>query len=39
MAEVEAAVLEDNVVEWVLQHAKVSDLAVSFDELMEGAKG
>ena len=39
MAEVEAAVLEDNVVEWVLQHAKVSDLAVSFDELMEAAKG
>lgn len=38
MAEVEAAVLENNVVEWVLQRARVSDLSVSFDELMDAAK-
>ncbi|SPE29642.1 Trigger factor [Burkholderiales bacterium] len=37
--EVEAAVVEDNVVDWVLQRAQVSDHAVVFDELMDSAKG
>lgn len=31
---VEAAALEDNVAEWVLARAQVSDEAVAFDELM-----
>jgi trigger factor len=34
LADVEGAVLEDNVVEFVLAKAKVSDKTVSFDELM-----
>lgn len=34
LAEVEAMTLENNVVEWVLQRAKVNDVAVPFDELM-----
>jgi len=34
LAEVESMTLENNVVEWVLQRARVSDVAVSFDELM-----
>ena len=34
LAEVEAAVLEDNVVEWVLGKTRVSDAAIAFDELM-----
>src|SRR5690625_233082 len=34
-AEVEAIVLEDNVVKHVLAHAKVDEVAVDFDELME----
>jgi trigger factor len=37
LAEVETVVLEDNVVNWVLQRAKVVDLAVPFDELMGNA--
>ena len=39
LGEVEATVVEDNVVEWVLQRARVTDHAVRFDELMESAKG
>jgi trigger factor len=39
LGEVEATVIEDNVVEWVLQRARVSDQAVRFDELMDSAKG
>ena len=39
LGEVEASVVEDNVVEWVLQRATVSDVAVRFDELMDSAKG
>ena len=39
LGEVEATVVEDNVVEWVLQRAKVADNAVRFDELMDSAKG
>ena len=34
LAQVEALVVEDNVVDWVLGVAKVSDKAVEFDELM-----
>lgn len=34
LAEVEAVAVEDNVVEWVLSRAKVTDKAVAFDELM-----
>jgi trigger factor len=34
MAEVEAVVIENNVTEFVLSKAKVSDKAISFDELM-----
>jgi trigger factor len=37
LADVEAVVLEDNVVEWVLGRAKVTEKVVSFDELMGGA--
>ena len=37
MAQVEALVVEDNVVEWVLAHARSSDNLVSFDELMGAA--
>ena len=39
LAEVEGAVVEDNVVDWVLQRAQVSERTVAFDELMEAAKG
>ncbi len=35
MAEAESLVLENNVVDWVLANAKVSEKPVSFDELME----
>lgn len=38
LAEVEALVLEDNVVNYVLGKAKVTDKAVSFDELMGNVK-
>lgn len=34
LAEVEGVVIENNVVEWVLSKAKVTDKAVPFDELM-----
>jgi trigger factor len=34
LSELESLVLEDNVVAWVLQHAKVEDKAVDFDEFM-----
>jgi trigger factor len=34
VAEVESAVMEDNVVAWVLQNARVADATVAFDELM-----
>jgi len=37
-AEIEAVVLEDNVVDYVLSKAQVEDEAVSFDELMGGAQ-
>ena len=36
LAEVEAIVVEQNVVDWVLANAKVSDKALPFDELMAG---
>ncbi len=39
LADVEAGVVEDNVVEWVLQRAQVAERAVAFDELMDSAKG
>ncbi len=39
LAEVEAGVVEDNVVDWVLGRAGVTELAVPFDELMDSAKG
>ena len=38
LAEVESLALEDNVVAWVLERAKVEDKAVTFDELMGKAK-
>lgn len=34
LAEAEALAMENNVVDWVLENAQVSDLAVAFDELM-----
>jgi trigger factor len=34
LSEMESLVLEDNVVAWVLEHAKVEDKAVNFDEFM-----
>lgn len=34
LAEVEAVVLEDNVVEWTLANTKVTDKKVAFDEIM-----
>ncbi len=34
LSELESLVLEDNVVAWVLAHAKVEDKAVNFDEFM-----
>jgi trigger factor len=34
LSEMESMVLEDNVVTWVLQHAKVEEKAVNFDEFM-----
>jgi len=34
LSELESLVLEDNVVAWVLDHAKVEDTAVNFDEYM-----
>ena len=34
LAEIEGLALEDNVVAWVLAHAKVEDKAMTFDELM-----
>jgi trigger factor len=34
VAEIESVVLEDNVVQWVLQRAKVVDTPVAFNELM-----
>lgn len=34
LAEIEGAVVEDNVVQWVLQRAKVVDTPVAFNELM-----
>jgi len=34
MAEVEAVVIENNVVEYVLSKAKVTDKPVAFEELM-----
>jgi len=37
LADVEALVVENNVVDWVLAHAKVSDKAIAFDELMGNA--
>ncbi|GAB4176947.1 MAG: trigger factor [Rhodocyclaceae bacterium] len=38
LAQVEALVLEENVVDWVLEHARVTDKPVGFDDLM-GASG
>lgn len=37
MAQVEALVVEDNVVSWVLANTQVTEKPVSFDELMGGA--
>jgi len=34
LSELESLALEDNVVAWVLDHAKVEDKAVNFDEYM-----
>ncbi|WP_374246976.1 trigger factor [Zoogloea sp.] len=37
LAQAEALVIEDNVVEWVVSNAKTTDKAISFDELMGNA--
>ena len=37
LAEVEALVMEDNVVKWALEQAKVADVTSAFDELMGNA--
>jgi trigger factor len=37
LSEIEAAVMEDNVVEWVLSHARTVDTTVQFDDLMGNA--
>ena len=34
LAEVEVLSLEDNVVDWVLEHANVTDKPSTFDEIM-----
>jgi trigger factor len=34
LAQISASLTEDNVVAWALQHAKVTEVAVPFDELM-----
>ena len=39
LAEVEALVMEDNVVEWAMGNMKVSDKQTSFDDLMGTKKG
>ncbi|HSS28715.1 MAG TPA: trigger factor [Usitatibacter sp.] len=39
LAEVEALVMEDNVVEWAMGNMKVSDVQTPFDELMAPKKG
>ena len=36
LTQIEAGLTEDNVVAWALQHARVTEVAVSFDELMGG---
>jgi trigger factor len=38
LREVEAIVLEDNVVQWTLSNAKVADKPINFDELMGNAQ-
>lgn len=38
LAEIEALVLEENVVKFVLDKAKVKETAVSFDELMNNSQ-
>jgi len=38
LAEIEAGLTEDNVVNWALAHAKVSEVTVPFEELMGGRK-
>ncbi|NCW00750.1 MAG: trigger factor, partial [Betaproteobacteria bacterium] len=37
LAEVEALAIEQNVVDYVLQHARVADRDLAFDELMQQA--
>jgi trigger factor len=37
LAQAEALVIEDNVVEWVVSNAKTTDVATSFDDLMGNA--
>jgi trigger factor len=37
MAEAEALAMENNVVEWVLANAQVTETAIPFDELMGNA--
>jgi trigger factor len=37
LSEIEAAVMEDNVVDWVLSHARTVEATVHFDELMGNA--
>jgi trigger factor len=36
LAEAEALAMENNVVEWVLSNAKVTETPVAFDDLMGG---
>ncbi len=39
LADVEALVMEDNVVEWALGNMKVADEKMAFDDLMGTKKG
>jgi len=39
LAEVETMVMEENVVDWVLQRAQVTEVAVAFDDLMGSSVG
>ncbi len=39
LSEVETMVMEDNVVDWVLQRARIKEMPVAFDDLMGGNVG
>jgi trigger factor len=39
VAEIESSVLEDNVIDWIMNGAQVTDRTLAFDDLMEAARG